>query len=134
MTWEFRHMLQNSRSTCKWMDLWCELHTLACRGRMTPVVSDIQLLPGRWERPSAPFVSHPLYASGTNNGESSGVPTSEEGGISGTREESSSISSGKRRRGEGECALSGTCRHVNFRQCLMLTNACFLTWKSETSQ
>lgn len=78
------------------------------KGRMTPVVSDIQLLPGRWERPSAPFISHPLYASGTSNGEGSGVQTSEEGGISGTREESSSISFGKRRRGEGECALSET--------------------------
>lgn len=74
---------------------------------MTPIVSDIQLLPGRWKRPNAPFVSHPLYAGDISEG-SSIVPTPEESGTSGTRDESSSIPFGKRRKSGSELALSGT--------------------------
>ncbi|KAL8452196.1 hypothetical protein Emed_001503 [Eimeria media] len=33
------------------------------KGRLTPVVTDLQLFPGQWIRPKAEFVSHPLYAS-----------------------------------------------------------------------
>ncbi|KAL8434885.1 hypothetical protein ACSSS7_002851 [Eimeria intestinalis] len=32
------------------------------KGRLTPVVTDLQLFPGQWTRPKATFVSHPLYA------------------------------------------------------------------------
>ncbi|KAL8452309.1 hypothetical protein Emag_002428 [Eimeria magna] len=36
------------------------------KGRLTPVVTDLQLFPGQWTRPTAAFVSHPLYAPDPN--------------------------------------------------------------------
>ncbi|XP_026192785.1 replication protein A 70 kDa DNA-binding subunit [Cyclospora cayetanensis] len=37
------------------------------KGRQTPVVTGIQLLPGHWIRPNAPLVSHSLYATDSSN-------------------------------------------------------------------
>ncbi|KAL8273288.1 hypothetical protein Esti_002789 [Eimeria stiedai] len=45
----------------------------AIKGRLTPVVTDLQLFPGHWTRPKAAFVSHPLYASDTSSAKRTGT-------------------------------------------------------------
>lgn len=79
---------------------------------MTPVVTDLQLLPGQWKRPNSPFVSHPLFAASTNNGGIACVKTTEARGNTKGVENTLAAPPSKRRMEYSKDSLSGTWKGV----------------------